>query len=56
MDKTITVTINGMTGGNTITFNGNAFARAMARSGSALQQNLGAALYNYGVAANVCFA
>lgn len=56
MDKTITVTINGMEEGqNTITFNGNAFAKAMARSTDPAQQDLGAALYNYGAAANVCW-
>ena len=53
MDKTIIVTIPGL---GTITFNGNAFARAMARnSSSETQQNLGAALYNYGAAAKTCF-
>ena len=53
MDKTITVTVTGL---GTITFNGNAFARAMARnSSSETQQNLGAALYNYGAAAKTCF-
>ena len=36
----------------TITFNGNAFAKAMAKSSDAAQYNLGAALYNYGAAAN----
>ena len=36
-----------------IVSNGNAFAKAMAKSGTAAQQNLGATLYNYGVA---CFA
>ena len=56
MDKTITVTINGMEEGhNTITFNGNAFAKAMASSGNTQQRNLGAALYNYGAAAKTCF-
>ena len=53
MDKTITVTITGL---GTITFNGNAFAKAMASSGSTAQQHLGAALYNYGAAAKECFA
>ncbi len=58
MDKTITVTVNGMPEGqNTITFNGNTFAKAMARdTNPAATQALGAALYNYGVAAKVCFA
>ena len=53
MDKTVTVTINAL--GQTITFNGNAFAKAMAKSGDTAQQNLGAALYNYGAAAKTCF-
>ena len=53
MDKTITVTVADL---GTITFNGNAFAKAMAKSSTAAQQNLGAALYNYGAAAKVCFA
>ncbi len=52
MDKTITVTISGL---GTITFNGNAFAKAMTMSSSPAQQNLGAALYNYGDAAKTCF-
>ena len=52
MDKTITVTVTGL---GTITFNGNAFARAMANSSNTTQQNLGAALYNYGAAAKTCF-
>ena len=52
MDKTITVTVTGL---GTITFNGNAFARAMAKSGNETQQNLGAALYCYGAAAKTCF-
>ena len=57
MDKAITVTINGMEEGhNTITFNGNAFAKAMARTpNNTAQQNLGAALFNYGAAAKACF-
>ncbi len=57
MDKTITVTVNGMPKGkNTITFNGNTFAKAMARdTNPADTQALGAALYNYGVAAKTCF-
>ena len=53
MDKTITVTIIAL--GQTITFNGNAFAKAMALSSSETQQNLGAALFNYGEAANACW-
>ncbi len=52
MDKTVTVTVTGL---GTITFNGNAFAKAMAKSGSTVQQNLGAAIYNYGAAAKTCF-
>ena len=47
MDKEITVTVTGL---GTITFNGNAFAKAMAKS-----SDLGAALYNYGLAAKSCF-
>ena len=40
----------------TITFNGNAFAKAMANpNNDEAQQNLGAALYNYGAAAKTCF-
>ena len=54
MDKVITVTINAL--GQTITFNGNAFAKAMANpNNDEAQQNLGAALYNYGAAAKTCF-
>ncbi len=41
--------------GATITFNGNAFAKAMALGSSTQQSDLGAALYNYGVAAKNCF-
>ena len=53
LDKTVTVTVTGL---GTITFNGNAFAKAMANPNSdEAQQNLGAALYNYGVAAKTCF-
>ena len=52
MDKTVTVTVADL---GTITFNGNAFAKAMAKSTNEAQQKLGAALYNYGVAANDCF-
>ena len=52
MDKTINVTITGL---GTIMFNGNAFAKAMASSRDTAQQNLGAALYNYGAAAKECF-
>ena len=52
MDKDITVTVTGL---GDITFNGNAFAKAMAKSGNTAQQNLGAALYNYGAAAKKCF-
>ena len=56
MDKTIVVTISGMDDAhNTITFNGNAFAKAMAKSSDPVSQDLGAALYNYGVAAKRCF-
>ena len=53
MDKVVTVTVTGL---GSITFNGNAFAKAMAKSGDTAQKNLGAALYNYGAAAKVCFA
>ena len=53
MDKEITVTVTGL---GTITFNGNAFAKAMAKSSNPEQQRLGAALYNYGDAAKTCFA
>ena len=52
LDKTVTVTVTGL---GTITFNGNAFAKAMAKSGNTQQSDLGAALYNYGAAAKVCF-
>ena len=52
MDKTVTVTVTGL---GDITFNGNAFAKAMASSSDTAQQNLGAALYNYGAAAKKCF-
>ena len=52
MDKTITVTVTGL---GTITFNGNAFAKAMAKSRNTAQSDLGAALYNYGLAAKSCF-
>ena len=53
LDKTVTVTVTGL---GTITFNGNAFAKAMAKSGNTQQSDLGAALYNYGAAAKACFA
>ena len=52
MDKTVTVTVTGL---GDITFNGNAFAKAMASSSNTAQQNLGAALYNYSAAANACW-
>ena len=52
MDKTITVNVTGL---GTITFNGNTFAKAMTKSGDTAQSNLGAALYNYGVAAKTYF-
>lgn len=52
MDEEIVVTINGL---GTITFNGNAFAKAMASSGDSANSVFGAALYNYGAAANACF-
>ena len=53
LDKTVTVTVTGL---GSITFNGNAFAKAMANpNNNEAQQNLGAALYNYGVAAKTCF-
>ena len=52
LDKTVTVTVTGL---GTITFNGNAFAKAMAKSGNTQQSDLGAALYNYGAAAKTCF-
>ncbi len=52
IDKTVTVTVTGL---GTISFNGNAFAKAMASSSNTAQQNLGAALYNYGAAAKKCF-
>ncbi len=52
MDKEITVTVTGL---GTIVFNGNAFAKAMASSGNTQQRDLGAALYNYGAAAKICF-
>ena len=55
MDKEITVTINALD--QTITFNGNAFAKAMAKSKSTdpAQADLGAALFNYGAAAKTFF-
>ena len=53
MDKTITVTVTGL---GTITFTGNAFAKAMASpTNNTAQQKLGAALYNSGAAAKTCF-
>ena len=52
MDKTVTVTVTGL---GDITFNGNAFAKAMAKSTDPAQADLGAALYNYGAAAKACF-
>ena len=53
MDKVVTVTVTGL---GSITFNGNAFAKAMANpNNNEAQQNLGAALYNYGAAAKTCF-
>ena len=52
MDKKITVTVTGL---GTITFNGNAFAKAKAKSSNTAQSDLGAALYNYGLAAKSCF-
>ena len=52
MDKTVTVTVTGL---GDITFNGNAFANAMAKSTDPAQADLGAALFNYGAAAKKCF-
>ena len=52
MDELIVVTVPEL--GN-IYFNGNVFAKAMAADSDEATQNLGAALYNYGVAANACF-
>ncbi len=52
MDKEITVTVTGL---GTITFNGNAFAKAMANSRNTQQSDLGALLYNYGAAAKTFF-
>ena len=49
---TITVEVTGL---GTITFNGNAFAKAMAKSSNTQQSDLGAVLYNYGAAAKTCF-
>ena len=50
MDQAVTITIDGF---GTITFCGNDFARLLARNDSTA--TLGAALYNYGVAAKACF-
>ena len=62
MGETITVTINGMSdGAKTIVFNGYAFAKALylynnpSDERQAAQNNFGAALYNYGYAANKVF-
>ncbi len=52
MNEEVVVNIPGL---GTFTFNGNAFAKAMANDSDPATQNLGAALYNYGVAANACF-
>ena len=50
MDQAVTITIDGF---GTITFCGNDFARLLAKNTSTA--TLGAALYNYGVAAKACF-
>ena len=50
MDQTVEVSITGL---GAITFNGNAFAKAMAQEPGT--SDLGAALYNYGAAAKQCF-
>ncbi|MBQ9551676.1 MAG: leucine-rich repeat domain-containing protein [Clostridia bacterium] len=52
LDEEIVVTIPGL---GSFTFNGNAFAKAMANNSDPVTRNFGAALYNYGVAANACF-
>ena len=52
MDKTVTVNVTGL---GTITFNGNAFAKAMYNNSDTDTKALGAALYNYGYAAKTYF-
>ena len=52
MNEEIVVTVIGL---GEIHFNGNAFAKAMANNADPTTQNLGAALFNYGVAAFNCF-
>ena len=52
MAEEIFVTINGL---GTIRFNGYAFAKAMANDSDPATQALGAALFNYSVAAYTCF-
>ncbi|MBQ9551678.1 MAG: leucine-rich repeat domain-containing protein [Clostridia bacterium] len=52
MNEEVVVSIPGL---GQFTFNGNAFAKTMANDSDPVTQNFGAALYNYGAAANACF-